>query len=259
MPLKNRQTLKNYFHTGSLPTEGAFEDLIDSLLNKIDDGFSKDDENGLLLAPAEGSTAVLSFIESMKEQNAEWQIKLLPQTNAQPSGLLFEGPSESALFFLDDSGKFGIGTKKPNHQLDVNGKVAARGFIGSYSEQTEVPADGKWHEVISGLDGAQAFEIIARAGVADSGKHALLHATALSTFGKSMSKIKCAHVRFSFWRPLKITARWRGTTHDFSLELKTTRNLGENAMIKYQIKELWNDLTMALDDQYKAPEAQSEE
>jgi DNA-binding transcriptional regulator YhcF (GntR family) len=50
MDKKNRETLKNYFKKGSLPSEKEFANLIDSMLNTIDDGFEKTEDEGLKIS-----------------------------------------------------------------------------------------------------------------------------------------------------------------------------------------------------------------
>ena len=42
-----RDELKEHFKNGRLPTEQHFAHLIDSTINKQEDGFSKDEENGM--------------------------------------------------------------------------------------------------------------------------------------------------------------------------------------------------------------------
>ena len=42
---QNRTTLKKYFSAGSQPTQTDFEQLIESTLNLLDDGFSCKREN----------------------------------------------------------------------------------------------------------------------------------------------------------------------------------------------------------------------
>jgi hypothetical protein len=61
MSLQNRETLKSYFKKGQLPSEGNFNDLIDSLINKIDDGMSKTVDEGLMLSPIGESKKLLSL------------------------------------------------------------------------------------------------------------------------------------------------------------------------------------------------------
>ena len=54
-----------------------------------------------------------------------------------------------------------------------------------------IPADGIWHNVFeNALSGIHAYEIIALAkGKPKEGRYCLLHAIAISTFGKSNPKI----------------------------------------------------------------------
>jgi len=46
MALLNRQSLINYFKKGSAPSERHFADLIESTVNIVDDGISREGENG---------------------------------------------------------------------------------------------------------------------------------------------------------------------------------------------------------------------
>ena len=61
MPRRDRNTLKNYFKKGRLPSSVHFADLIDSMVNKIDDGFNKQPDTGLELAPEGEMETVLSI------------------------------------------------------------------------------------------------------------------------------------------------------------------------------------------------------
>ena len=60
--LLNRETLCELFKNGKRPTEDDFRDLVFSMINKLDDGLSKDFNHGLELAP-QGASAetLLSF------------------------------------------------------------------------------------------------------------------------------------------------------------------------------------------------------
>lgn len=63
MEIFNRSTLKGFFQKGKVPTEAHFTNLIDSTLNKLDDGIAKTVEHGLKLAPAvEGQKRSLAFL-----------------------------------------------------------------------------------------------------------------------------------------------------------------------------------------------------
>lgn len=50
MAQQNRANLKSYFLTGSKPTQAQFADLIDSVINKADDGITIDGSNNVSLA-----------------------------------------------------------------------------------------------------------------------------------------------------------------------------------------------------------------
>lgn len=65
MAMKDRNTLKNYFRKGNLPSEANFENLIDSSVNKIDDGFSKTEDEGLMLSNIGESEKIISFYENI--------------------------------------------------------------------------------------------------------------------------------------------------------------------------------------------------
>jgi hypothetical protein len=47
MAQETRTQLKTYFQTGDTPTQGQFENLIDSMVNKTDDNFTKVNETEL--------------------------------------------------------------------------------------------------------------------------------------------------------------------------------------------------------------------
>src|SRR5256885_746912 len=58
---KTRQQVKEYFRNGMLPSENDFSDLIDSMVNIKDDGFSKDKFDGLKLYAADNSSRFLTL------------------------------------------------------------------------------------------------------------------------------------------------------------------------------------------------------
>ena len=74
--LWNRESLKNFFRKGQSPTEMHFAYLIDSQVNKIDDGFAKSEEEGLKLAPAGAETTVMSIYKSNVDNLPEWQLNI---------------------------------------------------------------------------------------------------------------------------------------------------------------------------------------
>ena len=78
MALQDRDTLRNYFRQGTIPQEVHFHDLIDSVVNKVDDGLDKDLVNGLQLSPQGSSKKVMSFFENIKDKKNSWSVLLNP-------------------------------------------------------------------------------------------------------------------------------------------------------------------------------------
>ncbi len=251
-----REELKKFFRNGGIPTENHFGYLIDSVVNKEDDGFAKDEQNGLHVSSLGSSKRLVTFYNSIDElepiffldKHTQDNPGLKLQSATKPEGVQEE---DENCFFLQQGGKLGIGKRAdPKFKLDVKGWVGMEGRMGTFgSGPGYVPADGKWYPVITGLDNCQAFEIVARAGKRGTGKFAILHAIALSAYGRSNSRIRktCAHYGF-FWNRLSL--RWKGSTHNYSLELRSNSNFGEGFRIYYSITRLWDDEEASLPDQY---------
>lgn len=242
MNLKNRNTLKEYFRKGKMPGEGSFEALIDSMVNRIDDGFSKDMEYGLLLSPEGSSKQLQSFFRSIEQKNPAWSIGLDPGDSQKGLSFSEPGPDGGVRLFLQQGGNIGVGTIEPQHLLHVNGLAGFNGRVGTFAAGT-IPADGKWHDVVKDLNGCQAFEVVARVGSPGKGRYALLHAHALSTFGRSSNTIHKQQAHYGwFWN--KLGLRWKGTTYSYGLQLRTCRNYGKDVMVNYHISKLWGDEEM---------------
>jgi hypothetical protein len=243
-----REELKKFFKNGGLPSEKHFSYLIDSMVNREDDGFSKDEESGLHVSSGGASKRLVTFYDSIDEMTPFFYIDKNIQ---EPQSLQLhcaarphEMKEEENCFFFGAGGQLGIGKKTaPQNKLDVKGFVGMEGRMGTFSQRQEpciVPADGRWHPILSGLDHCQAFEIVARTGRKGTGRFAIMHAIALSAYGHSRSRVRktCAHYGF-FWNSLSL--RWRGTTHSNSLFLKSNSNFGKDVKIRYSITRLWDD------------------
>jgi hypothetical protein len=254
--LHGRAELKKFFRNGQVPTENHFANLIDSAIIKLDDGISKDEENGQIIAPIGPSQRLITFFKNMDHLEPffyiEKDIQESPSLKFQP-GIAADSPrdEEETSFYFHQDGRMGIGKRsQPNIKLDINGFTASKGRIGTF-RNGKVPADGKWHPIAEGLDNCQALEIVARTGKKGSGKFSILHAIALSTFGLSNCKIRktCAYYGL-FWN--KLNLRWRGDTHNYSLELRTNSNFGNSADIYYHIGQLWDDGLFLPEEDYYA-------
>ncbi len=248
--MRDRKTLKTLFQKGSMPSEESFADVIDSTINKIDDGFSKSLEDGLMLSPIGKSNKVLSIFKKITNKVADWSFSL--QTKEEKEDVLHiqNKNQEIPSMTFTEKGNVGIQTITPNTALDVNGFVSSKGRVGNLTEVSTVPADGSWHTILDELNHCTAFEIMARTGVYHTGIHVVMHAIALSSYGNSFARIRKTNAMYSFWKPIRIRLRWVGTTYDYKLQMKTTRNLGVNTVIKYHITQLWDDEIMGDESHY---------
>lgn len=254
--LWNRASLKSFFKKGKLPSEIHFAYLIDSVVNKLDDGFAKTDKDGFQLSPTGETNTVLSIYTNQAEENPSWQISL--NKNENGVGLAINSISldtngkavQTTRLYLSNDGKVGIGTTDPKTLLDVAGTLTVKNRVGAYTKL--VDGDGDWHDVISGLSGMEAFEAVGRIdGPPKRGKYAITHAIALSAFGRRFSgRIK--HTRAYFgWFFNRIDFRWKGEWQEdesylYRLQVRTRSNYGKKPdgsfyKIKVHLTRLWDD------------------
>src|SRR5687768_1683478 len=132
MAARNRRTLKEQFKKGVMPSQASFEDLIDSMVNKYDDGFSKGVDHGLMLSPEGSSKRLLSFYRSLADNAPSWAMELR-NDNAGKGLFLGECDKEPSLFLLS-GGNVGVGTAAPAFTLDVNGIAAMKSRIGTFAK-----------------------------------------------------------------------------------------------------------------------------
>jgi len=247
--LDNRETLKNYFKNGTRPSEENFGSLIDSMINKADDGISKNLDDGLILAPeGESSNRTLSFFNKIGSEHPNWSIELMQGEGAglaiaQPTG--YEDEPDQTRMFFNQNGKIGVHTTEPETDFEVDGTLGVKSRVGTYKLST-VSANGQWHTVVDKLDGLNGYEVVAQVGLKDSGKHALLHAIALGTFGQFRIRRTQSWWGFLWWNRLAI--RWEGSRNNYRLQLKTRSNYGKDVQIKYHITQLWGNEVKALFD-----------
>jgi hypothetical protein len=239
MAKKDRATLKTYFSSGRRPTQEAFADLIDSTLNIIDHGLDKNAQDGFRVAQLGSSGSLLSFYRDIAVKSPLWSMRL----DAATSNLSFEGVDDETggnrpVLTLDPRGRVGVSQATPRHTLDVSGTVAAHSRLGRPGDKP-VHSDGEWHAITDSLDGCRAYEIMAGVGAKGSGRYALLHAFALSTFnGRNSITYHQAHFGS---RCNRLLLKWEGGTHDFRLCMKTACHYGEKLAVRYYITELWLD------------------
>ncbi|MAM30681.1 MAG: adhesin [Flavobacteriaceae bacterium] len=238
----DRTSLKSLFADGNRPNAQNFGSLIDSMVNKVDDGISKTMKDGLILAP-EGteSDRVLCFKDKIQDDLPKWSFELKQEAN---QGLALVQPissnvSETRLFFTK-KGAIGVGTETPKTNFEVQGVSGFESRMGTY-QMGSIPADRQWHDITPELNGCKAFEIIAQVGKQGQGRYALLHAHALSTFGKSWQKIRKTQARYDWRWWNRISLRFAGSTYKYRLQMRTRSNFGDGVNVKYHISKLWDD------------------
>lgn len=246
MEIFNRSTLKGFFQKGKVPTEVHFSNLIDSTINKIDDGFAKSVEHGLKLSSGGGeSKKVISLYNEIKDKNPQWSISINPTETSE--GLAFEDSQNTNRLFLKNNKGIGVGTLDPNYELEVAGTVASISRVGTYKSGSGIPADGEWHIVLDGLDGCHTFEIVAKVeGIKKRGKYAMAHCIAVCANGGRRNKIRLTQACYGwFWHRLMF--RWSKDREGmFRLEMKTKSHYGADndnnpITIHYHVTSLWEN------------------
>jgi hypothetical protein len=273
MARRNRKTLKNYFALGALPTQSHFEDLVDSTLNIMEDGFSRSAANGIEISLVGEQSRLLSFFcDAQQMEKPDWSITCELQSGnlnfVQIAGQTAEDASSSAqdkvdsdqetenpLLTLTEEGRVGIKSTSPAFDLDVNGTIRSTGRFG---RSGVVPADGEWHAITPKLDGCHALEIIAGVGLSGKkkGRYAFLHAIAMNTYNPTgwffnflnqKKKIRCTHAWY-LSRADRMKLRWvkvdAELSHAYQLELKTLTSYGDEINIQFSVTELWSDWSM---------------
>ncbi|MEM9897628.1 MAG: hypothetical protein AAF789_14805 [Bacteroidota bacterium] len=226
MNLRNRATLKKSFKKGSLLSESDFSDLIDSTVNKIDDGFSKDAEHGLQLAPSKDANDVLSIYQKITDPQPLWSLSL--ENINEDKVLSFTGPNPEKQFVFHQGGRIGINTTQPSADLDVQGSLVYKERKGGYARGS-VPSNGHWHSLLTMSEpGIDLFEVVAQVqGANRTAQHAALYAIAIRLFNKRRIRRIRVHKGW-FFHSLRI--RWKkiksnnGKSESWALQIRTLRS-----------------------------------
>ncbi len=232
MPKRNRQTLRERYKPGYRISVEDMYDLIDSTINILDDGFSKQPETGIALTPTGGNNSVLSIFRKTGDDLPEWQITIHHDTgdlcvrNPCPEGNI-------PVAVLKRDGLVELGSEMGG--LTVKGKLKMPERIGTFL-CGEVPADGRWHDITDPLEGCWALEVVAGCGRRDRGKYALTVATAIHCFGARRITQTSSHRGFGS----RIRLKWVKKRGACRLRIKTRFRYGKEALIRYHISKLWD-------------------
>ena len=190
----------------------------------IDDGISINQKNGFKLNPVGYSTRLMSFFKKSTQKESDFSVNL-NQDNVE--GLSINDREGAPLLKFDQQKQIGVHTNEPRFDFDVKGVLGVDSKSGSYA-LGEVDGDGSWQTVIANLDGINGFEVIASIrGKIGSGRYAMAHAIALSTFGgrSSRNKIKNTHAYYGSFLN-RLSFRWVGEMNNYELQVRTRRHYG---------------------------------
>lgn len=236
MAIRNRETLKKSFQNGLRPSEEDFTNLIESMVNILDDGFSKNAQTGIRLAPlSKDKGTVMTFLQDISDEHSRWEVAVV---NSQDLKISKKTPrEEQQLLVLKNDGTIELGCE--GKHVKIVGTLDVKQTKGSFIE-TSIPADGKWHDVSEDLEGICALELVAVYGKKNTGKHGVLVAQATHCFG-SRSRIRKIRSHYGSFGN-RIMIRWvrskSGTA--CKLQLRTRFFLGEGFDIYCSISRLWD-------------------
>ncbi len=280
MPNQTRNTLKNLFKNGKVPSQNDFEDLIDSNLNMIDEGFDKTAPDGLKITQlgSDNSNKLITFYKTDEGSEPLYFV----QIDGEKALTIGErsNQADQIILSMSRSSETGVNVtigvdaasnyKQPDIggiRLDVGGAVRTEGRIGvvdtnANGKERIALADGDWYSITGNLTGCQAFEVIAGVGgLKGDGKYALIHAVVLNAYNprgwffnflnlKNKIRSRSAYYRS---RRDQLKLRWHGPHEDdgsYCLQIKTNGDYRDDndkteIKIKYYCTRLWFDADMA--------------
>lgn len=246
MARRNRATLKDYFKYGRRPSEKAFEDLIDSTLNTLDDGFfTHTPEIGIGLVSQGDQGALISTFANAGDDNPIWEIAIDRHAKDLVIRAKDEHKSDQTSITLKYSDDPVSGFRRGD--VVVNGNIHAAGRVGAFKKGS-VPADGHWHDILDpeivDREGCWMFEVTAGCAQRDKGRYAVIHAIAMHCYG-SRRRIRKTRSNFGVFGN-RICIRWVKEKGSFKcrLQMKTMFRYNHNREISYQLTSLWENPTM---------------
>ena len=159
--------------------------------------------------------------------------------------------------FIKNGGLVGINTENPHYQLDVNGLLAVKGMVGSFTKGNAY-ADAKWHTLtnLRNLSGCIMFEIIAHINDNKEQRYGLTLATLMLTQGKKGYRNKVYSVSAGskwLWGKFMNKIQFRWVVDDLNTEPGKERYMlqmrskshygmldGKPKSMFYRVRKLWD-------------------
>lgn len=250
-PVRSRAELKAFFRNGRLPDESHFSFLIDSLVHKNDLWEKPNGGNGNSNGSANHRITSL---------NRSWYVYVDSQNN------LVVSESDAVRLRLNANDRIDVGGPDAPFALQVNGWTGIGMRIGTYRPADDrrreypssalaglqVPADGKWHPIITGITSCHAFEVLASAAGANTSKlHAVTHAIAVTGNSGGRKSIQQTYSYEGWYWRRRIRFKWQSNGGgllkkgaDYSLCVRTGCDYGKGddgkpVMVRYHITRLW--------------------
>jgi hypothetical protein len=120
--MATKTEIKSWFKTNSIPKEKDFANLIDSGINKDDDGIERESGGGIHITGNGDTQEVLSFSRSDNPKQSPWKINLNP-VGGSPGFNITDDKTASLLVINEQTGNVGVGTGNPHVRLTVGGVI----------------------------------------------------------------------------------------------------------------------------------------
>lgn len=240
MAIRNRNTLIEGFSAGQRPTADDFKNLIDSTVNILDDGFSKDAQSGIKLAPmSEQEGTVMTFLQNMTDDaGGRWEFDIL--NNDMKISRVSE-KEKKQLLLLKQNGEIELGEE--GCDIQVKGTLHTEQRAGKKVDK-QLVANGEWQKLTDFLPGVRALEVVCVMGKRTTGKHAVIIAHATHCFG-AKPRIKYVRSHFGMFGN-KLVLRWQKSPKDRAcqLQVRSRFKLGNDIFIQCSITSLWDNPLM---------------
>lgn len=238
MATRGRKILKDFFSNGKRPTQQEFEDLIDSSVNILDDGYSKNSKEGLKLSLKNDSNVLMSFC-SQTEADPAWFFTI----NDQEDLAIEPKKSHRDVSFEHHETRVSNLLLKSQNTIvkgDLEVQGIRKGTTLSSPIKEKLKADGDWHDLTEDLNGVYALEVVATVcGEKGSGEYSVLMGWATQCYG-SHKKIKLVGSHFGFWGH-KLKLRWykqKNQTYRLQIKSRLRYKNGKNLSIDCNITYL---------------------